>query len=370
MGNRRLQLYAPIGSNLGRTRNKVMPSPRQPLKIYMGSTVRRWANEASEVGADLVVVSPYLTSQTAERILLQKRNRGSGAPTVLTTFTAEVFATGASKLPTLRRLLSGGCRLFHIDNLHAKILLTPDFVSIGSQNLTQGGTRNKEASVAIKDIAAIAEVRKGIGRWQSDAHPIDLAMIQLMERHVMPLRKRMSQIRKDFQHADVRIAAALLRPRVESVLRQRQWLSRGEKIPRWLAEDFIKATAWWLRHPTGGVRAPRHARRIYLCRRYGWSVDFGANTFLVGKALERCREKILGFFGRIRDGDVAKRSEVEQSLRYEVARSVANSRGEEYWPHYPDNGRDLVFGTQSIDLEDAVEFVINYSGIKEFLAPG
>ena len=46
---------------------------------------------------------------------------------------------------------------------------------------------------------------------------------------------------------------------------------------------------------------------------------------------------------------------------------MANHEGDEYG-RYPDNGRDLIFGAQSIDLSDAVKFVINNSGIAEFVA--
>ena len=164
--------------------------------------------------------------------------------------------------------------------------------------------------------------------------------------------------------------AATLRPKVDTALRKRKLLSRQETIPRELAEDFIRATAWWLTHSSGSpVRAPRHADRLYLSPRHGWMVEFGANSFLVGRALERCRERTRGFFERIKNGDLPRRSEVECALQAAVAGSVANHMGEEY-SRYPDNGRDLVFGAQSIDMADAVQFVIEITGIAEFLSSG
>jgi hypothetical protein len=136
-----------------------------------------------------------------------------------------------------------------------------------------------------------------------------------------------------------------------------------------LAESFVRSTAWWLTHSSGApVRAPGHADRIYLSSRHGWSVDFGANTFLVGKALERARDRITEILDDILRGDIPKRSEVEQSLRKAVAGSVSNFSGDEYL-RYPDDGRDLVFGAQSIDLSDAAKFLINSSGLSEFIAP-
>lgn len=343
-----------------------MARTNQTLEVYMHSIVRRWIREALDGGDDLIVVSPYLTSQTAELILLQQRSRANTGPTVMTTLTTEVFATGASHLPTLRRLLNGGCRLYHVDELHAKIVLTPGFVSIGSQNLTQRGVRNKEATTAITDPRAITAVQRCIERWLSVARPIDLKMVDLMERHVKPLCKRMSQLQTDFDNSDVQIAAAMLRPKVDAALSQHTWLSRQEPINCELAKDFIRATAWWLLHPSGPVRAPGHAENIYRSPTHGWSLDFGSNTFLVGKALERCRGRIHGFLERIKNGDLPNRSEVERSLRVAIADSVANIKGDEYY-QYPTRDNDLVFGVQSIDLTDAVRFVIDRSGIAELL---
>lgn len=164
-------------------------------------------------------------------------------------------------------------------------------------------------------------------------------------------------------------AAEMLKPKAERAIRARMWLSRKETIPRDLAQKFVRATAWWLTHASGPVRAPRHADRIFLSSRHGWAIEFGANSFLVGKALERSRERIHGFYDRIKAGDIPRRSEVEKAIRAAVAGSVSNHLDEEYW-QYPDHGRDLVFGAQSIDLTDAANFVIENSGISDFLSPG
>lgn len=164
-------------------------------------------------------------------------------------------------------------------------------------------------------------------------------------------------------------SADMLKPKAERAIRARKWLSRRETIPKELAQNFVRATAWWLTHSSGPVRAPRHADRIFLSNRHGWSIAFGANSFLVGKALERSRERIHGFYDRIKAGDIPRRSEVEKSIRAAVAGSVSNHLDEEY-QQYPDDGRDLVFGAQSIDLTDAANFIIENSGISEFLSPG
>lgn len=163
--------------------------------------------------------------------------------------------------------------------------------------------------------------------------------------------------------------AAMQRPKVARAVRQHTWLSRKETIPRDLAVAFVRKTAWWLTHSSGyPVRAPGHADRVDLSERHGWAVEFGANTFLVGKALERCRERINDFFEHIKRGAVPTRSEVERSLKAAIAGSVANYVGQEYW-QYQEPQAQLVFGAQAIDLSDGARFIIEQTGIGEFLAP-
>lgn len=58
-----------------------------------------------------------------------------------------------------------------------------------------------------------------------------------------------------------------------------------------IAESFIRKSAWWLKHYRRPVRAPKHAKRLYLSD-HGWAVDFGGNSFLVGKAIEPCSADI------------------------------------------------------------------------------
>lgn len=88
------------------------------------------------------------------------------------------------------------------------------------------------------------------------------------------------------------------------------WLKRDETIPLELAKRFIRATAWWLTHSSGSpVRAPGHANRITKSH-HGWVVDFGANTFLVGKAIERCRNILNDYLDEASKGHLPLKSEV------------------------------------------------------------
>jgi hypothetical protein len=154
---------------------------------------------------------------------------------------------------------------------------------------------------------------------------------------------------------------------IRKIRRNAPWLKRSETIPIEVAKRFIRASAWWLTHSSGSpVRAPGHADRIYKSH-HGWAIDFGANTFLVGKAIERCKNVINDYLNNAAKGRIPLKSEVIASLKRQVSGAVANVDGYEYAGYYPIDDQDLVFGAQSINLLDAARFMLRESGIEDLL---
>ena len=81
------------------------------------------------------------------------------------------------------------------------------------------------------------------------------------------------------------------------------------------AERFIRELAWWLTHASGRpVPAPGHADRLYMSE-HGWAVDFGGNSFLVGRAIERCTSALDQYRLKAEEGQVVPRSQVEATLK-------------------------------------------------------
>lgn len=146
---------------------------------------------------------------------------------------------------------------------------------------------------------------------------------------------------------------------VRRLRRATSWLRREETIPKDLAKRFVAESAWWLTHSSGmAVRAPGHADRIYLSEHHGWAVEFGANTFLVGKAIERCRNALNDFFDEAAKGKLLKAAEVLRVLRQHISGAVANYNADEYDGYYPISDDLLVFGAQAIDVDDGATFIL------------
>lgn len=164
------------------------------MKILAKSAARAWAAGLKNSASRSCIISPYVTSSTLD--LLVERSAPTGCD-LYTLFEAENFMVGASSVCALRRAAANGCRLFHVDELHAKVIIgDTSFATIGSQNVTQRGTRNKEVTAVLTEPDVIQDLVELVGPWLSEATPISTAMIDQMEELVTPLMKEYQALLK------------------------------------------------------------------------------------------------------------------------------------------------------------------------------
>ncbi|MEG4024434.1 phospholipase D-like domain-containing protein [Microcoleus sp. S13C4] len=400
---------------------------RKPPYYYLRNISRRWHTEIKKVDDKVIILSPYLTSKTAEAIL-----KGSNYTEceVYTIFSVRNFVSGASSLKTLKTLHQCGCKLYHLPRLHAKIIIAPGrFATIGSQNLTRNGVKNKEASVITFDKEEVKKIEEMLGRWLIECKPITTEMMNELEAKITALRKKFSLINRElnkeistleddlWSNEDERIENKLLAEEAEkqrqleeqrqlevqkrqeeqrqlevqkrqeeqrqleaqrrqeeqrrtvinvSRTRLQQLLVQGE-VELELAKEFIRESAYW-DHPSGSlVRARKHAERIYDTYRNNWVIDFGGNSFLVGAAIYRCQQALLEFLERAECRDVMPILQLREQLELIVRGAVSNHAGDEYNGYYPVDDNFMRFGTQAINIYDFVNLIFSKAGIDDSL---
>jgi len=163
---------------------------------YLRDVTRRWKQEIGNADKTAILLFPYITSTTAERVLGQIAD--PKCCEIYTDFSALHFASGSSSLKTLKGLLDKGFPLFHLPGLHAKILLSKGrFVSIGSQNLTAKGRVNLEATSCHEDEDIVAYVEQYVGEWTKRRIPITQEMIADMLALLPPLKKEVHRLLKE-----------------------------------------------------------------------------------------------------------------------------------------------------------------------------
>jgi hypothetical protein len=218
------------------------------------------------------------------------------------------------------------------------------------------------------DIFAIIELTKP---WLATRTEVTKEILEDFERRIPDAAKAFRKARRQAAEieSDVREAAKRRVRKATRIVRKiRQstpWLRRTETIPRDVAERFVKRSAWWLTHSSGEpVRAPGHADRLRMSG-HGSAVKFGANTFLVGKAIERCRNDLNDFFDEAAKGKRVELAVVRVALKRHISRAVANYNGDEYAGPYPISNDQLVFGAQAIDVNDGATFILDEARASE-----
>ncbi|OLU26458.1 phospholipase D-like domain-containing protein [Pseudomonas sp. PA27(2017)] len=200
----------------------------------------RWFSMAKKASEQFFVYSPYLTGKTPLSLARD------GETNFFTEFHVELFSSRASDIHLLKALFKKGCSIYHLPNLHAKMVIDPhQGLTLGSQNATYRGCgMNKEMSIFIDGKDEIAQAREIASRWLKDAKRLTLEDIDDMIEAIAPLEAARIEYQRQCQKAQDdlkskalkrealarRIAAqkererqeALSRSRLETTARMRQ----------------------------------------------------------------------------------------------------------------------------------------------------
>lgn len=240
---------------------------------------RRWV--ATIAAAKRVVAfSPFITRCAVTEALAKR------GPTcqLYTVVTVENYASGGSSVSCLRRLFDAKVQIYHLDDLHAKILLIPDeLVTIGSQNMTGGGTTNREASVVWKDEKAAKQTWQEVRAWMDVGKLLTEAVVKNLENTITRLRqqhvawtKTAKQVTDDIwdkwqQEEDQKQRAA--EAAAAATRRRRQWHGFKERCASDVIQgEVVERRAEWSLSNRGQYPAPSYCK---------WKVDWQENPLIL-----------------------------------------------------------------------------------------
>ncbi len=159
---------------------------RPILNFNARSMPGRWKKAIAAAGR-VAAFSPYITNSAATEAMEAK----GPACELYTVVTFEVYAAGASKIGCLKRLMAAKVRVYHLETLHAKILLIPrKAVTIGSQNMTVGSSGNQESTVIWLDEKAAVEMEKEVESWRKRGKLVTDALVRNLERKLKAFQKQ------------------------------------------------------------------------------------------------------------------------------------------------------------------------------------
>lgn len=140
-----------------------------------------WSVMAKASTTPLTILSPFITGE-----LLSSLVAGKEGVRIYTRFDVQLFASGASSIDQLAKLIADDHQVFRINDLHAKVVMDENsFATVGSQNLTtRGRLHNLELTVSLAGKVAREKVKARIEPWLADADPITPAMIANMRERI------------------------------------------------------------------------------------------------------------------------------------------------------------------------------------------
>jgi hypothetical protein len=174
------------------------------------------------------------------------------------------------------------------------------------------------------------------------------------------LRIRVSDLKADLR----RVEAASTSTKPPSLP---SWLTvAAPDVPKGAVEELVRSAAWWIEHPTGSpCRAPGKVRQIEHNFKYGWVVNYGANKFAAAYAIHQAGRIAAKALEQAAAGSRLPYSTVRRQIYDAIWGSVLNHEGE-LFPHltYRKDGDHLIFGTHSINIDEATTTLIRASGFR------
>lgn len=204
----------------GRTKSR---RPQHAAKEHLPD----WLVKLATSDVNVQATSPYVTRGRLFKL------SDPGNAQLYTDFSALNFASGASSLPVLKKLLNAGVEVFHVDALHAKVVLIDSkSFSIGSQNLTFKGRRNREASFVAGDDTPPDEVIGFFADLKRVAVIVSLEDILEMETQIKPLMTQFKVLKKaaDEIDADVKTARQLREQKRREDEARRKALAEAQRL--------------------------------------------------------------------------------------------------------------------------------------------
>lgn len=127
--------------------------------------------------------------------------------TVITCLDGDNLFQRGYQLNTLKELITNGILVKNLEGLHAKVIVVDQSkISLGSQNFTKRGRRNKEAGMTSNASFANTELMETLKQWENISKDVSLEMIIDLIKYLEKKEPEISALKKEF---DIEIESIL-----------------------------------------------------------------------------------------------------------------------------------------------------------------
>jgi hypothetical protein len=159
----------------------------------------KWKNLVKKAEYSIEVYTPYLdyTINTLLENIPERIN-----VTIITALEGDSLFQRGYQLKSLKEAINNGIVVKNLNGLHAKILVVDnEFISLGSQNFTNRGRKNKEAGMiseaSFKDSKLIATLKD----WNEESNNISLDLLEELLVYLEENEEQIFKIKKKFDQS-------------------------------------------------------------------------------------------------------------------------------------------------------------------------
>ena len=215
-----------------------MLSNEQSLFVF-SNVVDEWVAVASNSlpEEDLFIFSPYATGSVIEKVFETSKSENKF---FITSVTADAYLSQSLDFELLLNLIKSGIKVFHLPNLHAKVLVSGKNLIVGSQNFTSKGEVNVEASVSLRiSIKEARKIQNQINNTLYEAYFITFEFLESLMREYKKLEFEYLELAQKIKKLDTKTTKLLK----NSTLSKREITDEIEDTQKNLESHFLSKYA-------------------------------------------------------------------------------------------------------------------------------
>lgn len=190
----------------------------------------KWRQRVKEATESVIVFSPFFDSLLL-RLLKVNTTLSPDNISVVTFFSADNLLELKGQLITVKKLIKTGIKVYQLDRLHAKVLLTDDkWVTVGSQNFTKNGTLNKETTVMPKESLENSVFIQTLKEWLQEAIPINEELVDSLLKGLQKNFKEQEALTKQSKIDQALIIGQYSKQKIAELIKKLKALEKDSNI--------------------------------------------------------------------------------------------------------------------------------------------
>lgn len=174
-------------------------NPISTTDFHASDLFEKWKNLVGKAEYSIEIFTPYL-DYTINNLLKNIPDRISA--TIITSIEGDSLFQRGYQLKSLKEAINNGIIVKNLNELHAKILVVDnEFISLGSQNFTNRGRRNKEAGMISETSFKDSKLIATLNYWNEESKIISPDLVEELLIYLEENEEEISKIKKKFDQS-------------------------------------------------------------------------------------------------------------------------------------------------------------------------